>query len=94
MNAFDVPGCTRVDLVWIVRVRWRLIGLLRRINESPDPFERLLALLRFLFSKDIKFIVRVIHALAASPTKEYPSTAKSANPTTPSWENSSWHIGM
>ena len=29
------------------------------INDSDDPFERMLAVLRFTFSKDLKFIVRI-----------------------------------
>lgn len=28
------------------------------INDSTDPFERMLAVLRFAFSKDLKFVVR------------------------------------
>ena len=29
------------------------------INDSDDPFERMLAVLRFTFSKDLKFVVSV-----------------------------------
>ena len=29
------------------------------INDSDDPFERMLAVLRFTFSKDLKFIVSI-----------------------------------
>ena len=29
------------------------------INDSEDPFERMLAVLRFTFSKDLKFVVSV-----------------------------------
>ena len=35
-----------------------------RINDSDDPFERMLAVLRFTFSKDLKFIVRTTSALS------------------------------
>lgn len=30
------------------------------INDSDDPFERMLAVLRFTFTKDLKFIVRML----------------------------------
>lgn len=30
------------------------------INDSEDPFERMLAVLRFAFTKDLKFVVRFI----------------------------------
>ena len=28
-----------------------------RINDSDDPFERMLAVIRFSFTKDLKFVV-------------------------------------
>lgn len=34
-----------------------LLTLVFSINDSDDPFERMLAVLRFTFTKDIKFIV-------------------------------------
>jgi hypothetical protein len=39
-----------------------------RINDSEDPFERMLAVLRFTFSKDLKHAVSATYLLApASP---------------------------
>ena len=36
-----------------------MLCLSSSINDSDDPFERMLAVLRFSFSKDLKFIVRL-----------------------------------
>ncbi len=33
------------------------------INDSDDPFERMLAVLRFTFTKDLKYVVRLFQRL-------------------------------
>ncbi|KAJ9092056.1 hypothetical protein QFC19_008830 [Naganishia cerealis] len=33
-----------------------ILGLLKRIGDSPDEFERILSVLRFAFSKELKFV--------------------------------------
>lgn len=43
-----------------------LVLVPHRINDSNDPFERMLAVVRFTFTKDLKFIVCTNH-LAADP---------------------------
>ena len=37
-----------------------LTSLIRSINDSDDPFMRMIAVLRFTFTKDLKFIVELI----------------------------------
>lgn len=51
------------------------------INDSDDPFERMLAVLRFTFSKDLKFIVSPAQSTFVSPYRLFVihSVARSAN---------------
>ena len=37
-----------------------------RINDAEDPFDRMLAVVRFTFSKDLKIIVRIIMSFLCS----------------------------
>ena len=45
----------------------RLIDTRRSINDSDDPFLRMLAVLRFVFTKDIKFVVMSISNCISPP---------------------------
>lgn len=71
--------------------------LINSINDSEDSFERMLAVLRFTFSKDLKFIVSAAHRLHAAICSNLPSTpsaGRSANPTTLFLASISGRIGM
>lgn len=65
-----------------------------RINDVEDPFYRMLAVVRFTFSKDLKFIVSLgVSRIPFSSKQSLCSEARSASHTTQSSENSSEDIG-
>ena len=59
-------GITLIDPICLLRMSIQCsfqrvhLDFLTRINDSDDAFERMLAVVRFTFTKDLKFIVRCL----------------------------------